>query len=137
MHNLSLSLPSELWEFILDYLDRKSLLQCQHTCHAWRTIVLAYVMSGRLKNRAFRCQRLSQASKDYLEHRPRTWDTVCLTPNFHLLITAIGVFVPSSGGSEVIIKVDARPLEDPLRPIDVGNTVLHKKTYSRSHSQNT
>ena len=53
MHNLSLSLPSELWEFILDYLDRKSLLQCQHTCHAWRTIVLAYVMSGRLKNRAF------------------------------------------------------------------------------------
>ena len=53
MHNLSLSLPSELWEFILDYLDRKSLLQCQHTCHAWRTIVLEYVMSGRLKNRAF------------------------------------------------------------------------------------
>eukprot|EP00093_Oithona_nana_P003798 03798.XXX_170840_169792_1 [CDS] Oithona nana genome sequencing. len=75
-------------------------------------------MSGRLKNRAFICQRLSKASKDVLEHRPRTWDTVSLTPNFHLLITAIGVYVPSSGGSEVVIKVDARPLKDPLRPID-------------------
>ena len=60
-----------------------------------------------------------KASNEYLEYGSRTWDTVCLTPNFSLLLTGIGVYVPSSGGGEVTIKVDARPLTEPLKPIDV------------------
>ena len=39
--------------------------------------------------------------------------------NFDLLLTGIGVFSPSTGGGEVIISVDARPLQDPLRPLDL------------------
>lgn len=52
MH-ISFAIPAEIWEFILDFLDRKSLLQCQHTCHVWRQRVIEYVMTGKLKNRAF------------------------------------------------------------------------------------
>ena len=47
------------------------------------------------------------------------WDTVSLKSNFDLLLTGIGVFSPSTGGGEVIISVDARPLQDPLRPLDL------------------
>jgi len=49
---LSTSLPAEIWEKILDLLDTRALLNCQHTCHEWRSMVLSYVLSGRLKNRA-------------------------------------------------------------------------------------
>ena len=48
----SLTLPTEIWEIILDCLDSKELLNFQHTCHAWRQIVLSYIINGRLKNRA-------------------------------------------------------------------------------------
>ena len=42
-----------------------------------------------------------------------------LRSNFDLLLTGIGVFSPSTGDGEVIISVDARPLQDPLRPLDL------------------
>ena len=46
-------LPYELWEKILDRLDQSALVAVQNVCHGWRETVIAYVMSGRLKNRAF------------------------------------------------------------------------------------
>ena len=51
--NISLILPAEILEIILDCLDSRGLLNFQHTCHAWREIVLNYIINGRLKNRSF------------------------------------------------------------------------------------
>ncbi len=45
-------LPIEIWEKLLDLLDRESLLSFQDVCLEWRKIVLAYIMSGRLGSRA-------------------------------------------------------------------------------------
>ena len=50
---ISLILPTEIWEIILDCLSSQGLLNFQHTCHAWREIVLNYIINGRLKNRSF------------------------------------------------------------------------------------
>ena len=67
-----------------------------------------------------KCQRLGKKSDSVIEHKNRLWDTVSLkSNNFDLLLTGIGVFSPSTGGGEVIISVDARPLQDPLRPLDL------------------
>ena len=52
MQSVSLTLPIEVWELILDLLDTKSLLNFQHSCHAWRNIILNYVMRGRIRDRA-------------------------------------------------------------------------------------
>ena len=45
-------LPIELWECILDMLDTPGLLGFQQACQEWHDILINYVMSGRLKNRA-------------------------------------------------------------------------------------
>jgi hypothetical protein len=66
-----------------------------------------------------KCQRLGKKSDSVIEHTNRLWDTVSLKSNFDLLLTGIGVFSPSTGGGEVIISVDARPLQDPLQPLDL------------------
>ena len=41
--------------------------------------------------------------------------------NCDIFLTGVGVYVPTSGdeGGESLICVDARPLEKPLRPLDV------------------
>ena len=52
MDNISFIVPIEIWDIILDFLDTKSLLNFQHTCHTWRNIILDYVMRGRLRSRA-------------------------------------------------------------------------------------
>lgn len=44
--------PVEIWEKIFDLLDSKSLQNVQKTCQEWRDLVLGYIMSGRLGNRA-------------------------------------------------------------------------------------
>ena len=51
MYNLP-SIPTEIWEYILDLLDRDGLLSFQQVCNTWYEISMKYVMSGRLKNRA-------------------------------------------------------------------------------------
>ena len=45
-------IPIEIWENILDILDTSSLLNFQQVCRDWYDILIQYVMSGRLKNRA-------------------------------------------------------------------------------------
>ena len=52
MDNISFIVPIEIWDIILDFLDTKSLLNFQHTCHTWRNIILDYAMRGRLRSRA-------------------------------------------------------------------------------------
>ena len=55
-----------------------------------------------------------------MEHRRRTWDTISLRCVTHsVLLTGVGVYnTMGGGGGEVMICVDARPLEDNPRPID-------------------
>lgn len=112
MH-LSFPLPAEIWEKILDLLDTSSLLNCQHTCQEWRSIVLSYVLSGRLKNRALVSKdtsvfvqlrpfsqnhplnqihhRLSFYGRD-LHHKRSIWNTICFVPSADVIITGIGVY---------------------------------------------
>ena len=45
-------IPFEIWETILDTLDRQDLLNFQNVCQEWYDVLIRYVMSGRLKNRA-------------------------------------------------------------------------------------
>ena len=65
-----------------------------------------------------RCHRLHRssnpASAGLLEHRRRTWDTISLRCVTHsVLLTGVGVYnTMGGGGGEVMICVDARPLED-------------------------
>ena len=44
--------PVEIWERIFDLLDSKSLQSVQKVCPHWKSLVLGYVMNGRLGNRA-------------------------------------------------------------------------------------
>ena len=52
-----------------------------------------------------------------LEHRRNVWDSISLMADTAVLITGVGVYSPS-GHTQVC--VDARPIEDNLRPIDVA-----------------
>jgi len=46
-------LPYEVWEMILDLLDKtEDLLAFQRVCNEWKEVLLSYVMDGRLKSRA-------------------------------------------------------------------------------------
>ncbi|XP_059091700.1 uncharacterized protein LOC131887181 isoform X3 [Tigriopus californicus] len=54
------NLPREIWEKILDSLDTHGLQQAQNTCASWREIVLAYIMNGRLGNRALMLHNFGQ-----------------------------------------------------------------------------
>ena len=52
-----------------------------------------------------------------MEHRSNIWDTISFKSSKPLLLTGIGVFTPL--GAQTIVCVDARPIEEPLRAIDV------------------
>ena len=58
-------------------------------------------------------------SDNVIEHTNRCWDTLCIRADFDVLLIGIGVFSPSTGQAEVTISVDARPLIEPLRPLDL------------------
>ncbi|XP_059091699.1 uncharacterized protein LOC131887181 isoform X2 [Tigriopus californicus] len=116
------NLPREIWEKILDSLDTHGLQQAQNTCASWREIVLAYIMNGRLGNRALKLDRRRHSESDapgsLLEHRNCTWDSLLVQVDRPILLTGMGVYAPQ-GASETIISVDARPFVFPLRPLDV------------------
>ena len=59
-------------------------------------------------------------SGELLEHRRAIWDTISLNISRPSLLTGVGVFSPQGGGSESIVCVDARPLVEPLRELDVA-----------------
>ena len=50
-----------------------------------------------------------------------------------ILLTGVGIFTPLSGGAESLVSVDARPLEDPLRPLDVS-TKLESEYGDEAHA---
>ena len=64
-------LPPEVWEKIWDQVDADGLESAQNASPAWNRIVLAYVASGRVRNRARVCERLrlDSAGSAHLDHR--------------------------------------------------------------------
>ena len=54
-----------------------------------------------------------------ISHTKRIWDNISLKSNKDILLTGIGVYLPYTKDCEALICVDARPLEKPLRPLDV------------------
>ena len=68
--------------------------------------------------RRLRCTKnLTEKSDGFLEHQRKIWDTISFRSSRPILLTGVGVFTPI--GAETIICVDARPIEDILRPLDV------------------
>ena len=66
-----------------------------------------------------RCQRFHSKPKAMISHTKRIWDNVSLKSNKDILLIGIGVYLPYTSNCEALICVDARPLEKPLRPLDV------------------
>ena len=60
---------------------------------------------------------LTEKSGDFMEHQRKIWDTISFRSSRPLLLTGVGIFTPI--GAQSIICVDARPIEEPLRPLDV------------------
>ena len=78
-----------------------------------------------------------------ISHTKRIWDNISLKSNKDILLTGIGVYLPYTKDCEALICVDARPLEKPLRPLDVetqldsiddaytwGTTTIFAKVYN-------
>ena len=70
-------------------------------------------------------KNLKAKSEGFLEHQRRIWDTISFRSTRPLLLTGVGVFTPV-GTNAWTIYVDARPITDNLRPLDV-ETKLESK----------
>ena len=110
-------LPMEVWVTILSHLDGPDLLRCEGVCRAWRAEIRHQLDTGLLTRRGLRCSRLRTEATGYTEHRRNIWDSLSVKCDQSVLIVGVGVYSPS-GHTQVC--VDARPLEDNLRPIDVA-----------------
>ena len=61
---------------------------------------------------------ITDGREQFQEHQSRIWDTISFRTTRPILLTGVGVFTPV--GSDCWISyVDARPIEEPLRQIDV------------------
>ena len=110
-------LPMEVWLIIFSQLEGPDLLRCEGVCRTWRQEIRHQVETGRITRRGLRCCRLRTEAGGYTEHRRNVWDSLSLKADAPVLIVGIGVYSPS-GHTQV--AVDARPLEENLRPIDVS-----------------
>ena len=110
-------LPMEVWVTVLSHLDGPDLLRCEGVCRAWRAEIRHQLDTGLLTRRGLRCSRLRTEATGYTEHRRNIWDSLSVKCDQSVLIVGVGVYSPS-GHTQVC--VDARPLEDNLRPIDVA-----------------
>ena len=110
-------LPMEVWLIIFSRLAGPDLLRCEGVCRAWREEIRHQLETGRITRRGLRCCRLRTEAGGYTEHRRNVWDSLSLKSDVPVMIVGIGVYSPS-GHTQV--SVDARPLEDNLRPIDVS-----------------
>lgn len=71
-----------------------------------------------MTRRGLKCVRLVTDSRGGVtEHRRNVWDSISVMADTRVVIVGVGVYTPS-GNTQVC--VDARPLEDNLRPIDVA-----------------
>ena len=86
-------LPPELWEKILDEVDAEGLVSAQSASQAWNRVVIAYVASGRVRNRAHVCERLCLgAGAANLDHRRSIKNRVRVAVSAPVLLLGIGVY---------------------------------------------
>jgi len=111
------SLPMEIWVEVFSYLSGPSLFRCEGVCRAWRQEVHNLVATGKLQRRGLRLGRLSKQSGAVTEHRRGKWHSLSLMVDRRIVLVGVGVYYPSG---QTTICVDARPLTQPLRPIDVS-----------------
>jgi len=111
------SLPMEVWVQVFTFLSGPSLFRCEAVCRAWREEISHLVHTGRLGRRGLRVSRLVTMTGAVTEHRRRVWDSLSIMADKRVVIVGVGVYTPSG---ETTICVDARPITDPLRPIDVS-----------------
>jgi len=111
------SLPLEVWVHIFSFLTPESLHKCQCVCAPWRAEILRLINSGKIPRLGLRLERLKFDPKTLCEYRRSTWESLSVCVDKPILIVGIGVYVPYG---ESIIAVDARPLTEPLREIDVS-----------------
>jgi len=111
------SLPMEVWVGVFSFLSGPSLFRCEGVCRAWRQEVHNLVATGKLQRRGLRLGRLSKQSGAVTEHKRGIWHSLSLMVDRRIVLVGVGVYYPSG---ETTICVDARPLTEPLRPIDVS-----------------
>ena len=87
-------LPPEVWEKIWDQVDADGLESAQNASPAWNRIVLAYVASGRVRNRARVCERLrlDSAGSAHLDHRRGIRNRVSVAVSAPVLLLGAGVY---------------------------------------------
>lgn len=111
------SLPMEVWVQVFHYLPGPSLFMCEGVCRSWQHEVRHQVMTGCIPRRGLRLSRLTTIPGAVTEHRRRTWDTLSIMADRRVLLVGVGLYLPSG---QTTICLDARPLAEPLRPIDVS-----------------
>ena len=112
-----LLLPIEVWVKIFSYLTGPDLFRCEAVCVSWRKEIRYQVKAGKITRRGLKCERLITEPQGITEHRRNVWDTISVKANMPVVIVGVGIYSPSG---VTTICVDARPIEDPLRPIDVS-----------------
>jgi len=126
------SLPMEVWVGIFSFLSGPSLFRCEGVCRAWRQEVRNLVATGKLQRRGLRLGRLSKQSGAVTEHKRRIWHSLSLMVDRRIVLVGVGVYYPSG---LTTICVDARPLTEPLRPIDVATGEAQKSRFNLCSSR--
>jgi len=117
------SLPMEVWVGVFSHLSGPSLFRCEGVCRAWRQEVQHLVASGKLQRRGLRLTRLTKQTGAVTEHKRSIWHSLSLMVDRRIVLVGVGVYYPSG---QTTICVDARPLTQPLRPIDVSTGREHR-----------
>ena len=110
-------LPMEVWVKVFSYLTGPDLFRCEAVCSSWHREIRYQVQEGRVSRRGLKCERLVTEVQGITEHRRNVWDSISVKASVRVVIVGVGVYSPSG---VTTICVDARPIEDNPRPIDVS-----------------
>lgn len=110
-------LPVEVWVQVFKFLEGPELYSCQQVCSDWNQEITHMMLTRPIGTRGLRCQRLSTHKGAIMEHRRCIWDSISLKADQSVLLTSVGVYTPSGSTA---VAVDARPIEDNLRPVDMA-----------------
>ena len=110
-------LPMEVWVKVFSFLTGPDLFRCEAVCSSWHREIRYQVQEGRVSRRGLKCERLVTEVQGITEHRRNVWDSISVKASVRVVIVGVGVYSPSG---VTTICVDARPIEDNPRPIDVS-----------------
>ena len=110
-------LPMEVWVKVFTFLTGPDLFRCEAVSSSWHREIRYQVQEGRVSRRGLKCERLVTEVQGITEHRRNVWDSISVKASVAVVIVGVGVYSPSG---VTTICVDARPIEDNPRPIDVS-----------------